>query len=276
MVDGPSRRTAPLDLAPKVSPLPRMRPSSLTGAACAPLTPTQTASKDINQVGCFAAHGSAAASISFPAGSGAITRDTLMGAVTSDNGPNGLASKLKGPHGAANKAKFEKIADTCIKVGNKEGVDPRILFAMAMQESDLGLNTRHNSSAEGITGMKPTSAPDRSARTKLSDPEVCLTQTARYLKGQLVRELKAKGHDVSAADVAPGARTEGTAKLLLAYRYGAGALNIKLNTRTAAEKKANPSQKTATPAQKQAHLQTLVTKGDYSNVFRHMGDMGLR
>ncbi|MGE3725915.1 MAG: hypothetical protein AB7I41_10215 [Candidatus Sericytochromatia bacterium] len=275
MVQGASRRNGAV--APVTSPRPLSRPPQLGtqgGGQTTGITTPSDQSRDTNQTGRFLAHGSAVTAVSFPDSGGPVTKETLMGAIEADNGPGGLASKLTGKSGAANRAKFEKIAETCVKVGQKEGVDPRILFAMAMQESDCGLNTRHNSSAQGITGMKPTSAPDRSARTKLADTEVCLTQTARYLKGQLVRELKAKGHDVSAADVAPGANNAGTAKLLLAYRYGAGALNGKLKAMTAAEKKANPGLKTAPPALQAEKLNKLVTNGDYSAVFRHMRDMG--
>ncbi len=276
MVQGASSRTG--SLAPIISPRPLSRPPQLGGQVGGQggVNTPATQGGDANLTGKFAAHGSAATALRFPdkPSAGPVTKETLMGAIESDNGPGGLAAKLTGKGGAANRAKFEKIAETCIKVGQKEGVDPRILFAMAMQESDCGLNTKHSSSAMGVTGMKPSSAPDRSARTKLDDPEVCLTQTARYLKGQLVRELKAKGHDVSAADVAPGANNAGTAKLLLAYRYGAGALNGKLNVMTVAEKKANPGLKKAPPALQAEKLNKLVTNGDYSAVFRHMRDMG--
>lgn len=196
--------------------------------------------------------GSAAASVDLNLQpGGAVTRETLMAAIRADNGRGGLAPLLSN---SAKRQTFENIADICIRVGQKEGVDPRILFAMAMQESDCGLNTRHNSSAQGVTGMKPSSAPDQSARNRLSNPEVCLTQTAKYLKSSLVRELNARGHQVSAADIAPGAHTEGTQKLLLAYRFGAGGVNTKLRS---------------------ASLQQLVTSTDYKNVFRHMKNMGL-
>lgn len=271
MVQGASRRTAPL--APTTSPRPLARPPQVSGQPSGVTAPAGQPSRDTNLTGNFAAHGSAVTALRFPdrPSGGPVTKETLMGAIAADNGPGGLASKLSNPK---SRATFEKIAETCIKVGQKEGVDPRILFAMAMQESDCGLNTKHSSSAQGVTGMKPTSAPDRSARGKLSDPEVCLTQTARYLKGQLVRELNAKGHNVSAADVAPGANNSGTEKLLLAYRYGAGALNGKLKVMTAAEKKANPGLKTAPPALQEQKLDKLVRQGDYSAVFRHMRDMG--
>lgn len=277
MVQGASSKTGPL--LPVTAPIPRPRPPFLGGQTTGQNTGVQATGSqavDANLTGAFAAYGSAATALTFPdkSSGGPVTKETLMGAIAADNGPGGLASKLTGKGAAANRATFEKLAETSIKVGKKEGVDPRILFAMAMQESDGGLNTKHNSSAMGVTGMKPSSAPDRSARTKLDDPEVCLTQTARYLKGQLVRELNAKGHSVSAADVAPGANTAGTAKLLLAYRYGAGALNGKLKVMTAAEKKANPGQKTAPPALQAEKLRKLITNGDYSPVFRHMRDMG--
>ncbi|PIQ23072.1 hypothetical protein COW36_09870 [bacterium (Candidatus Blackallbacteria) CG17_big_fil_post_rev_8_21_14_2_50_48_46] len=256
MVDG-IRRTG--SLAPSTSVRPPSRPvqqgQTLEGPMQMPASSAQlNYSADVNKTGRFAVHGSAATELRFPERSAAdpVTKETLMGAIAADNGPGGLASKLSN---SKNRATFEKIAETCIKVGEKENVDPRILFAMAMQESDCGLNTKHSSSAQGITGMKPSSAPNRSARTQLGNYEVCLTQTARYLKGQLVRELNAKGHSsVSAADVAPGANNNDTAKLLFSYRFGAGALNQKLRKNT---------------------VEGLVRHSDYSNVFRHMNDMGL-
>lgn len=246
-------RTGPL--TPPVRSLrPQARPQ-VRPEAPAPQTPTRqpAAQKDVNRAGRFVSHTTEARQVAFPdrSAGGPVTRETLMAAIAADNGPGGLAARLSNPR---NRATFERIADLALRVGQREGVDPRILFAMAMQESDCGLNTRHGSSAQGITGMKPTSAPDRSARNRLSDPEVCLTQTARYLKGQLVRELNARGHNVSATDVAPGANNDNTAKLLFAYRFGAGGLNQRLRTTS---------------------ISDLVQRSDYAPVFRHLQDMGL-
>lgn len=257
MVGGPdsTSRYSTGSLAPDTSIRPRLRPDTLTGSSSlAPTTPTirpQPRPLDLVQASSYA-QGPSPLGVVFPP----ITRDALMGAIEADNGPDGLASKLEGKRGPANRKKFEEIADLCIKIGNEENVDPRILFAMAMQESDCGLNTRHSSSATGVTGMKPSSAPDASARRHLNDPETCLRQTARYLKGQIVREMNAPGrnHGVSAADLAPGNNNDNTAKILLAYRYGAGGANSRLRSSSIAD---------------------LRTTSDYSNVFRHMRDMGL-
>lgn len=240
-----SRKTTP---TPAATPRPVARPQATAGAA--PKTSVKAQQPTDQNQARQGVQGSASASLSLHSDS-EVTRDTLMAAIRADNGPGGLAPLLSN---RAKRQTFENIADTCIKVGEKQGVDPRILFAMAMQESDCGLNTRHSSSAQGVTGMKPTSAPDRSARGSLSNPEVCLTQTAKYLKGQLVRELRAKGHSVSAADMAPGVRNSGTEKIMLAYRFGAGGVNTKL---------------------RRASLQHLVTTSDYKHVFRHMKNMGL-
>lgn len=240
---GPFPTTAPLTSSPR----PRPRPPAPD--AQAPVSPARN--QDINRAGRFASHASEARQVTFPESTQSITRETLMAAIAADNGPGGLAARLNNPR---DRATFERIADLAIRVGQQEGIDPRILFAMAMQESDCGLNTNHGSSAQGITGIKPSSAPDRSARSRLNDPEVALTQTARYLKGQLVRELKARGHNVSAADLAPGVNNDNTAMLLLAYRFGAGGLNQRLRNSSLAD---------------------LIRHSDYAPVFRHLQDMGL-
>lgn len=237
--------------APVTSPRPLTRTQQTAEGTTPAKPPAKTPQQPVDQnQATKALQGSAAAALSLD-GDDTVTSEDLMAAIAADNGPGGLASKLTSKSA---RQTFQNIADICIRVGRQQGVDPRILFAMAMQESDCGLNTRHNSSAQGVTGMKPTSAPDASARGKLSNPEVCLTQTAKYLKGQLVRELRAKGHNVSASDLAPGTHNSGTEKIMLAYRFGAGGVNSKL---------------------KKATLQHLVTHSDYKHVFRHMKNMGL-
>lgn len=231
-------------------PLPRPRPERPT--------PSLGQTGDQNATQSRATHPGAANLVNFGNRNGPVTRETLIQGILSDTGPGGLAEAYNDPR---KRAKFEEVADLCLTVGQRENVDPRILFAMAMQESDCGLNTRHSSSAQGVTGMKPSSAPDASARRNLSNIETCLTQTARYLKGQLVRELSNRGYEVSAADVAPGANNSGTQLLLLSYRYGSGGLNQQL-TRLNRE-------------DKMAALAQFAPTSDYANVFRHMSDMGL-
>lgn len=196
---------------------------------------------------------------------GAVTRETLLGAVLADTGKNGMAVTYTGGT-AHQKAQIEKIADLAIKVGARENVDPRILFAMAMKESTLGLNTDHASSAQGITGLKPTSAPDASARHKLGDPEVCLTQTARYLKGQIVSELNARGYNVSASDLAPGNFGDNTRMLLLSYRHGAGGFNALMDKHGDLNHVINGSVNS-----RGRH----VAGSDYKKLFGYLNDMGL-
>lgn len=159
---------------------------------------------------------------------GNTTRETLLAAVLADDGKGGMAVTYTNGT-KAQRAQIERIADECIKVGVKENVDARLLFAMAMKESTLGLNTSHNSSAQGITGLKPTSAPDASARKSLANTEVCLTQTARYLKGPIVQELNSKGFNVSASDLQPGRFGDNTKMMLLSYRHGAGGFSAMMS-----------------------------------------------
>lgn len=134
----------------------------------------------------------------------------------------------------AARKKIDEVARASIEVGREQNVDPKILFAMATQESTCGLNPKHSSSAKGVTGMKPTSAPDKGVN--LNDPKTCLTQTAKYLKTTLVNELNSKqdkkGHhyyNVSANDLRPGTNNNNTKLLLMAYRFGAGGADTKVH-----------------------------------------------
>lgn len=162
---------------------------------------------------------------------GSVTRETLMGALAKSD----LGSKLSSP---ANKKTFEKIADKCIEIGKKENVDPRLLFAMAMQESDCGLSLTHAGSATGAMGIMPGALKSVLADktlskglegTKLSElknnHDKSITVAARYLK-VAAREFEAntKGNTgVSSADLAPGNLSTKTWSILAAYRHGSGA-----------------------------------------------------
>lgn len=146
------------------------------------------------------------------------------------------------------KAKVEEVANACIKVGREQGVDPKILFAIATQESSCGLNVRHSGSARGVTGVQPQAVTDKGAN--LRNPEVCIRQTAKYLKGRLVDELQ--GHKpnfhISPSSLSNASSNE--AKLIiLSYRFGAGGASGKVGNNIA-----NVSKVAA----------------DYSRVFRHI------
>lgn len=164
-------------------------------------------------------------------GGGGVTRDTLMNAL----GRSDLASRLSNP---ANRRTMENIADKCIEVGRRENVDPRLLFAMAMQESDCGLSLDHAGSATGAMGIMPGALRAVMADRTLSrglegtshsqlrnNHDKSITVAARYLK-VAAREFESatRGNTgVSASDLAPGNLGPDTWKILASYRHGAGA-----------------------------------------------------
>lgn len=151
--------------------------------------------------------------VSQASGNSPVTRDSLIRA---------LRSSSIGSAYEANKAKMDNIADTAIRVGQQEGVDPRILFAMAMQESRCGTDTTHSGGADrarGVMGIKPSSAGAAGMRgANLEDTATNMTASARYLK-VVAREAR-----VSPSSLNSGNLGSDTWKILLSYRHGAGTI----------------------------------------------------
>ena len=157
--------------------------------------------------------------------SAGITKESLLNVFKDSD----LAPKLE-----SDKKTIENIADLCVKVGKKENVDPRLLFAIAMQESDCGTNKNHAGSAKGAMGILPGAFKAVSENKNLNEglkgtthsqlatnDEKCITIAARYLK-IAAKELDSHGIDVSANDLKSNNLSENTWKILSAYRWGAG------------------------------------------------------
>lgn len=151
--------------------------------------------------------------VSQSSGNSPVTRDTLIRA---------LRNSSIGSAYEANKAKMDNIADTAIRVGQQEGIDPRILFAMAMQESRCGTDTRHSGGADrarGVMGIKPSSAGAAGMRgANLEDTTTNITASARYLK-VVAREARVSPSSLNSANLGSD-----TWKILLSYRHGAGTI----------------------------------------------------
>ncbi len=157
-----------------------------------------------------------------------VTTDFLMNVIKNSD----LASEYNNPK---SRKLMEKIAEECINVGEKENVDPRLLFAIAMQESDCGTNVSHKGgSAHGamgiLSGALKAVLKDKELNSELkgttlsqlnTDHHKCITVAARYLKIS-TKELKNQGIKVFANDLAPNNLNGNTWKILSAYRWGAG------------------------------------------------------
>lgn len=158
-----------------------------------------------------------------------VTRDTLLGALRRSD----IASLYNNP---ANRPAMERIADLAISVGQRENVDPRLLFAMAMQESNGGLSLDHPGSATGAMGIMPDALTAVQRDPVLSqglketrhsslrnDPEKSMVVAARYLK-IAAREFEAQttgNSGVTASDLAPNNLSKDTWAILASYRHGA-------------------------------------------------------
>lgn len=159
-----------------------------------------------------------------------IIKDTLINAIKSSDLSDKYLSSGK------NKQTIDKIAEASISVGQKENVDPRLLFAIAMQESDCGTNTKHTGSAKGAMGILPgalkavKSQPEfrkgleNTTHAQLAtNHEKSMLVAARYLK-VVARELEAKvNKGISEDSLGVGNLNSDTWKILSSYRWGAGA-----------------------------------------------------
>ncbi|MFN4149591.1 MAG: transglycosylase SLT domain-containing protein [Candidatus Sericytochromatia bacterium] len=159
-----------------------------------------------------------------------ITKDTLITAIKNSD----LSDKYEG--NSKSKETMDRIAEASISVGQKENVDPRLLFAIAMQESDCGTNTKHAGSAKGAMGILPgalkavKSQPEfkkgleSTTHAQLAtNHEKSMVVAARYLK-VAARELEAKvNKGISEDSLGVGNLNSDTWKILSSYRWGAGA-----------------------------------------------------
>lgn len=164
------------------------------------------------------------------------------------------------------RAKIEEVAKACIQVGKEQGVSPKILFAMATQESACGLNVHHSGSARGVTGVQPQAHTNK--KLNLSNVKDCLTQTALYLKGPLVRELNGHNsrYNISASDLA-NPNSDKAKILMLAYRYGAGGASSRVGDDLSHINGEN------TRKNRKGRVIHTPVMGDYSRVARHISNI---
>lgn len=158
-----------------------------------------------------------------------VTKDTLINAIKSSD----LAEKYESS--SSSKKTIDSIAELSISVGERENIDPRLLFAIAMQESDCGTNTKHAGSAKGAMGILPAALTsvkrdptfkkglENTTHAQLStNHEKSLIVASRYLK-IATRELEAKVKSgISEDSLSIGNLNYDTWKILSSYRWGAG------------------------------------------------------